>query len=70
MKYLKYSLLIIIASIVLGCGAYSFTGVQDLGNVDTFQVNYFQNNAALVEPGLERDFKIALEDSKPNPLPS
>ncbi|WGD33643.1 LptE family protein [Olleya sp. YS] len=62
MKYLKYSLLIIIASTVLGCGAYSFTGVQDLGNVDTFQVNYFQNNAALVEPGLERDFKIALED--------
>ncbi|MGB6269889.1 MAG: LptE family protein [Olleya sp.] len=62
MKYLKYSLLIIIASTLLGCGAYSFTGVQDLGDAKTFQVNYFQNNAPLVEPGLERDFKIALED--------
>ena len=28
----------------------------------TFQVNRFENNALLIEPGLERDFKIALED--------
>ena len=29
---------------------------------DTFQVNYFQNNSALIEPGLDRDFTIALQD--------
>ena len=62
MKPLKYFLLITIMATFLGCGAYSFTGVQDLGDAKTFQVNYFQNNAALVEPGLERDFTIALQD--------
>ncbi|MFQ3239814.1 MAG: hypothetical protein ACI9NI_002131 [Olleya marilimosa] len=62
MKPLKYFLLLTIMATFLGCGAYSFTGVQDLGDAKTFQVNYFQNNAALVEPGLERDFTIALQD--------
>ncbi|MBD3864634.1 LptE family protein [Olleya marilimosa] len=62
MKPLKYFLLLTILATFLGCGAYSFTGVQDLGDAKTFQVNYFQNNAALVEPGLERDFTIALQD--------
>ena len=28
----------------------------------TFQVNYFQNTAALIEPGIERDFTLALQD--------
>ncbi len=28
----------------------------------TFQVNYFQNNAPLIEPGLERDFTNSLTD--------
>lgn len=62
MKPLKHFLLLTIMATFLGCGAYSFTGVQDLGDAKTFQVNYFQNNAALVEPGLERDFTIALQD--------
>jgi len=62
MKPLKYFSLLTIMATFLGCGAYSFTGVQDLGDAKTFQVNYFQNNAALVEPGLERDFTIALQD--------
>ena len=45
-----------------GCGFYSFTGASIPANVKTFQVNRFENNALLVEPGLERDFKLALED--------
>ncbi|WP_452221460.1 LptE family protein [Lacinutrix salivirga] len=61
MKHIKYILIVFISSTILGCGAYSFTGA-DVGNAEKFQVNYFQNNALLVEPGLDRDFKLALED--------
>ncbi|MFC5682681.1 LptE family protein [Flavobacterium sp. MAHUQ-51] len=44
-----------------GCGIYNFTGT---GNIDakTFQVNFFQNNADLVEPGIDRTFTLALQD--------
>lgn len=43
------------------CGYYSFTGA-DTGNAETFQVNFFQNTAQLVEPGIDRDFTLALQD--------
>ena len=43
-------------ALVLGCGAYSFTGISLSSETKTFQVNYFQNTAALIEPGIERDF--------------
>ncbi|WP_306353169.1 LptE family protein [Flavobacterium sp. '19STA2R22 D10 B1'] len=43
------------------CSYYNFTGT---GKIDakTFQVNYFQNNADLIEPGIERIFTIRLQD--------
>lgn len=44
------------------CGPYSFTGTSIADNIETFQVNYFQNTSALVEPGLDRDFTLALQD--------
>ena len=64
---LKYFTLITFIITVVGCGAYSFTGISLPPEVNTFQVNYFQNYAgsnpgSTVEPGLERDFKIALEE--------
>ena len=59
---LKYSLVISAFTLVLGCGAYSFTGISLSADTKTFQVNYFQNTAALIEPGIERDFTIALQD--------
>ena len=62
MKYLKYIFLLSTAITILGCGAYSFTGASVPEGTKTFQVNRIENNALLVEPGLERDFKIALED--------
>lgn len=43
------------------CKYYSFTGA-DTGNAETFQVNYFQNTAQLIEPGLDRDFTLQLQD--------
>ena len=61
MKSIKYIITLSIALFLLGCGPYSFTGVQDL-KAETFQVNYFQNTANLIEPGLDRDFTLALQD--------
>ena len=49
-------------ALVVGCGAYSFTGISLSSDTKTFQVNYFQNTAALIEPGIERDFTLALQD--------
>jgi hypothetical protein len=61
MKIFKYSLLILILTTTQSCWKYSFTGVSDL-KAETFQVNYFQNNSVLIEPGLDRDFTIALQN--------
>lgn len=62
MKIIKYITFFICSIAILGCGAYSFTGTSIPAGTKTFQVNYFQNNAPLIEPGLERDFTIALQD--------
>lgn len=59
---LKYSLLISVFTLTLGCGPYSFTGISLSSDTKTFQVNYFQNTSALVEPGIDRDFTLALQD--------
>jgi len=61
MKYIKYILVIIVAFSLNSCSVYNFTGT---GKIDakTFQVNYFQNNAELIEPGIERTFTIELQD--------
>ncbi|OBX20160.1 MULTISPECIES: LptE family protein [Bizionia] len=62
MKIIKVVLSAFVLITFLGCGAYSFTGASIAADVKTFQVNYFQNNAILVEPGLDRDFTNALTD--------
>lgn len=61
MKNLKYIFLFIIAFSLNSCKYYNFTGT---GKIDakTYQVNYFQNRAELIEPGIERDFTLALQD--------
>lgn len=46
---------------VSGCGVYNFTG-GNVGNAKTFQVNFFRNDAPIVEPGLDRDFTLFLQD--------
>lgn len=60
----KIKNLALIALIVLvfnSCSVYNFTGT---GKIDakTFQVNYFQNTAELIEPGIERTFTLRLQD--------
>ena len=52
---------LVIAITVASCGIYNFTGTGDL-NAETYQVNFFQNNAPIIEPGLDRDFTTALQD--------
>jgi len=61
MKNTKYILLILIAFSINSCSVYNFTGT---GKIDakTFQVNYFQNNAELVEPGIDLNFTRKLQD--------
>lgn len=61
MKDLKLIIVLGLIMSVTSCGIYSFTGA-DTGNAKTFQVNFFQNNAQLIEPGLDIDFTNALQD--------
>lgn len=61
MKHLKYIFILLIAVTLNSCSVYNFTGT---GKIDakTFQVNFFQNNAELIEPGIDRTFTLALQD--------
>jgi hypothetical protein len=47
--------------IVSSCKYYNFTGTGKI-DANTYQVNYFQNNAPLVEPGIERTFTLELQE--------
>ena len=58
----RFLLTLTITCILQGCGFYSFTGASIPEGVETFQVDYFQNNAAIVEPGIDRDFTLRLQD--------
>ena len=60
-QLLKYVLLFLIILTINSCSVYNFTGTGKI-NAKTFQVNYFQNNAELVEPGIERTFTIKLQE--------
>lgn len=61
MKTKSLIVLITLSLVILGCKYYNFTGTGKI-DANTFQVNYFQNNAELIEPGIERDFTLALQD--------
>jgi hypothetical protein len=61
MKNKLYLHLILITLTFSSCSIYNFTGT---GKIDakTFQVNFFQNNAELIEPGIDRTFTLTLQD--------
>ncbi|WP_396171492.1 LptE family protein [Flavobacterium sp.] len=54
-------LILILICTTNSCNVYNFTGT---GKIDakTFQVNFFPNNAELVQPGLDRTFTLNLQD--------
>lgn len=60
MPYLKHICTLLLSLLLVSCGVYSFTGASISKDTKTFQVNRFENNALLVEPGLEIDFRNAL----------
>jgi hypothetical protein len=52
----------IIAFSMWGCGVYSFTGASIPPQATTFSVDFFPNNAPLVQPTLSQVFTDALKD--------
>ncbi|MEP3838561.1 MAG: LptE family protein [Algibacter sp.] len=62
MKHAKYITILLLTITCFSCGIYSFTGASIPPGTETFQVNRFENTSLLVEPGLENEFKIELED--------
>ena len=54
-------LFLILLFVTNSCNVYNFTGT---GKIDakTFQVNFFPNNAELIEPGIDRTFTLELQD--------
>lgn len=61
MKKILYLSAVVSLLLLNSCGVYNFTGS---GKIDakTFQVNFFQNNAELIEPGIDRTFTLQLQD--------
>jgi len=60
MKIITYLLLILTTLAFTSCGIYSFTGAKI--DAKTIQIDYFPNNANLVEPTLSQKFTVALQD--------
>ena len=63
----KIIVLIILSIFIESCGNYSFTGASIPEGTESFQVNFFENEAgnsmgSIFEPGLDRDFTIALQN--------
>ena len=61
MKRLVPYLVVVTLLMVMGCGVYSFTG-GSTGDAETIQVDYFPNNAPLVEPIVSQKFTTDLQD--------
>lgn len=58
---MKKYIVLLLCLVLSSCKYYNFTGTGKI-DADSFQVNYFQNNAPIVEPGIERTFTLALQD--------
>ncbi len=57
----------LVSFLIIGCGNYSFTGASIPDGTESFQVNLFENNSgnnvgSIFEPGLDRDFTVALQN--------
>ena len=63
----KTIILLILSIFTHSCGNYSFTGASIPEGTESFQVNFFENEAgnsmgSIFEPGLDRDFTKALQN--------
>ena len=66
MKFKIKIITILTLFLLVSCNVkYNFTGSGKI-NAKTFQVNYFQNNAEIVEVGIERTFTQKLQNTIQN----
>ena len=54
--------IIIFSALIYSCGVYTFTGADLHPDAKTISVDYFQNQATLVQPILSQKFTDALQD--------
>ena len=59
-------MVIVLALLCQGCGIYSFSGASIPPEAKTVSVQYFPNQAALINPTLSNDFTTALRDAMMN----
>lgn len=62
MRTRSYFLICVLILSVQNCGIYSFSGTNIHPDVQTIQIDYFPNNALLVEPTLSQTFTIEIQD--------
>jgi len=59
----KIYYILLFSTLIYACKVnYSFSGINISKDIKTYQVDYFPNNAALVVPGLNEDFRNMLID--------
>ncbi|PKB16000.1 LptE family protein [Flavobacterium sp. 5] len=61
MKKIHLLILLVILITTNSCSVYNFTGTGKI-DANTYQVNFFPNNSDLIEPGLDRNFTLTLQD--------
>lgn len=59
-------MVVVLALLCQGCGIYSFSGASIPPEAKTVSVQYFPNQAALINPTLSNDFTTALRDAMMN----
>lgn len=63
MKHIKLILLgLLLPFLFVGCGIYSFSGISIGPEVKTFEVRKFNNEASIIEAGIDRRFTTELQD--------
>jgi len=61
MRHIYSFLAVVLFFTFSSCSVYNFTGTGKI-DAETFQVNFFQNNAELIEPGIDRTLTLNLQD--------
>lgn len=59
-------MVLMLALVCQGCGIYSFSGASIPAEAKTVSVQYFPNQAQLINPTLSNDFTTALRDAMMN----
>lgn len=60
-KIVFLTLFLLLSTTLINCGSYSFTG-GSTGDAKTIQIDFFPNQASLVEPSLSQKFTQDLQD--------